>query len=71
MSKFSFALSSHWFLGRFAAKVMFFFEKKNQKTLGPAGAGPIHARARRTKSFFAARRPGSFFSKKEDSYLLS
>jgi hypothetical protein len=43
----------------------FFFEKKNQKTFGPAGIGPTGARARRTESFFAARRPGSFFSKKE------
>jgi hypothetical protein len=38
----------------------FFFEKKNQKTFGPAGCGNAGAESRRTKSFFA-----SFFSKKE------
>jgi hypothetical protein len=38
----------------------FFFEKKNQKTSGPAGFGNADATPHRTKKFFA-----SFFIKKE------
>jgi hypothetical protein len=38
----------------------FFFEKKNQKTSGPAGFGIAGATTHRTKNFFA-----SFFMKKE------
>jgi hypothetical protein len=30
-----------------------------------AGFGSVRAKSRRSESFFAARRPGSFFSKKE------
>jgi hypothetical protein len=32
----------------------FFFEKKKQKTFGPAGVGDSVARARRSKVFFAS-----------------
>jgi hypothetical protein len=42
----------------------FFFEKKKQKTFGPAGFDEGGARAPRSKSFFA-----SFFSKKRSSYF--
>jgi hypothetical protein len=45
---------------------MFFFEKKNQKTFAPAGPGTSLAKAPRSESFLAARRPGSVFSKNED-----
>jgi len=44
----------------------FFFEKKKQKTFGPAGAGNGRANVPRSKSFFA-----SFFSKKEVLTYLS
>jgi hypothetical protein len=45
---------------------MFFFEKKKQKTFAPAGPGTSLAKAPRSESFLAARRPGSVFSKNED-----
>jgi len=37
----------------------FFFEKKNQKTFGPAGCGGAVAKARNEQKFFA-----SFFQKR-------
>jgi len=46
-----------------------FFEKKvTKKTSSPAGCGDADAKARRTKSLFAARRPGSFSSEKEGPF---
>jgi hypothetical protein len=44
----------------------FFFEKKKQKTFGPAGCGTASANARRTRSFF-----GYFFFKKSNFLLPS
>jgi hypothetical protein len=35
-------------------KKRFFFEKKKQKTFGPAGIGACGARARRSEVFFAS-----------------
>jgi hypothetical protein len=42
----------------------FFFEKKKQKTFGPAGRGDAGAGARRTRRFF-----GYFFFKKSNFFL--
>jgi hypothetical protein len=42
----------------------FFFEKKNQKTFGPAGCGNGDAKAPNEQKFF-----GSFFQKRTSSFL--
>jgi hypothetical protein len=42
-----------------------FLKKRSKKLSVLGGSGDGRAKARRSESFFAARRPGSFFSKKE------
>jgi len=47
----------------------FFFEKKKQKTFGPAGAGNAVAKARRTEVFFASRPAWAFLFTKKKVFL--
>jgi hypothetical protein len=47
----------------------FFFEKKKQKTFGPAGAGTSPATAPRSEVFFASRPARAFLSTKKKAFL--